>query len=172
MSRGTKSTEFLKECMADALINLLSEKKLEKITADEITKAAGVGRATYFRNFDSKHSVLTFKLILLWQRFEKTKSLRKNGKRYETANAKDLFNFCYENKEIFRLIYNAGEQSVIYDAFYRILMPQFDADVRECYRSRFYSYGLFGLLDEWIKRDYKETPEELYKMFFAGLSRT
>ncbi len=171
MARGTKSTEFLKECIADALINLLKEKRIEKITADEITRAAGVGRATYFRNFDSKHSVLTFKLIILWQRFEDQKQVRKNGKKYGAKNARDLFTFCFENKEVFRLIYNEGEQSAIYDAFYQILMPQFDADVRECYRSRFYSYGLFGLLDEWIKRDYKETPEELYRMFFAGLSR-
>lgn len=35
------------------------------------------------------------------------------------------------------------------------------ADAEECYTSRFYSYGLFGLLDEWIKRDYHETPQEM-----------
>ena len=41
------------------------------------------------------------------------------------------------------------------------MMPQYGADTQECYESRFYSYGLFGLLDEWIKRGFNETPTEM-----------
>ena len=29
-----------------------------------------------------------------------------------------------------------------------------------------YSYGLFGLLDEWIKRDFQETPEEMVDIIY------
>ncbi len=31
----------------------------------------------------------------------------------------------------------------------------------ECYRGRFYSYGLFGLLDEWVRRGFHETPQDM-----------
>ena len=31
----------------------------------------------------------------------------------------------------------------------------------ECYKSRFYSYALFGLLDEWIKRGFHESIEQM-----------
>ena len=50
---------------------------------------------------------------------------------------------------------------MVYDAFYIVMMPQLGINVSECYKSRFYSYGLFGLLDEWIKRGFYESPEEM-----------
>ena len=64
-----RTTEFLKECLADALIKLLKEKPIEKITIPEIAKLSGVGRTTYFRNFSSKNEMLTFKLVQLWRRW-------------------------------------------------------------------------------------------------------
>ena len=45
------------------------------------------------------------------------------------------------------------------------MMPQYSADVKECYQSRFYSYGLFGLLDVGAKRGFKESPEETVTIF-------
>ena len=52
------TTEFLKECMADALIKLLAVKPIEKITVQEIVTYAGVGRTTWFRSFASKREAL------------------------------------------------------------------------------------------------------------------
>ena len=46
---------------------------------------------------------------------------------------------------------------MVYDAFYIVMMPQLGINVSECYKSRFYSYGLFGLLDEWVKRGFYES---------------
>ena len=40
MGGNTKTTDFLKECMADSLLNLMQEKDFAKITINEI--AAGV----------------------------------------------------------------------------------------------------------------------------------
>lgn len=34
-------------------------------------------------------------------------------------------------------------------------------DTLSTYREKFYAHGLYGLLDEWIKRDFRETPEEM-----------
>lgn len=51
---AAKPNDYLKECIADAIIVLIKEKPVEKISIDEIVKKAGVGRATYFRSFHSK----------------------------------------------------------------------------------------------------------------------
>lgn len=40
--------------IADAAARLAAERGVEAVTADEIARAAGVGRATFFRYFDSK----------------------------------------------------------------------------------------------------------------------
>lgn len=69
MRRTTATTDYLKECMGTALLELMGEKPLEKISIEEMTAKADVGRSTYFRYFKSKEEVLSFKLLCLWRRF-------------------------------------------------------------------------------------------------------
>lgn len=157
---NAKTTEFLKECLADALIKLLKTKAIEKITIPEIAETADVGRTTYFRNFATKTEMITFKLIKLWERWAEKYNLTERSK-FSLDNASTFFEFNYSIKELLILIYNRELQSTVYDAFYKIMMPQFGANAYECYQSRFYSYGLFGLLDEWVKRGFNETPEQM-----------
>ena len=51
MRRSTATTEYLKECMGTALLELMKEKPMEKISIEEMTAKADVGRSTYFRYF-------------------------------------------------------------------------------------------------------------------------
>ena len=71
----------------------------------------------------------------------------------------------YSIQHIHRIVYSAKLQSALFDAFYLVMSPQFGANAAECYQSRFFSYGLFGFLDEWIKRGFCETPEEITHLF-------
>ncbi len=165
MGRGTKTTEFLKECLSDALIRLMREKPFDKISINEMAEEAGVNRSTWFRNFSNKSEVLTFKFILLWNRWSDEHSLAVRS-RFTPDNAEDFFQFNYEIKHILQVVYSADMQSAVYDAFYQIMMPPCGADATECYRARFYSYGLFGLLDEWVRRGFKESPDEMVRIFW------
>jgi len=163
-----KNTDFLKDCMADALIEIMSTKNINKISISEITERAGVGRATWFRSFSSKNDALTYKLVKMWFDWTENHGIDKNI-RYTANNALDFFEFSYNTKHIFNLLYSFDLQSVIYDAFYRIVIPQHRDSPIDCYKSRFISHGLFGLLDEWIKRDYKESPNEMAELFHNTL---
>ena len=50
MKRTQRTSDFLKECIADSLLRLLRTKPLEAITIREITELANVSRVTYYRN--------------------------------------------------------------------------------------------------------------------------
>lgn len=165
MGRGTKTTEFLKECLSDALIRLMREKPFDKISINEMAEEAGVNRSTWFRNFTSKNEVLTFKFVQLWNRWADERAIAVRN-RFTLDNAKDFFQFNYEIKHILQVVYAANMQSAVYDAFYQVMAPQYGANAKECYQARFYSYALFGLLDEWVRRGFKETPEEMVSIFF------
>ena len=67
MRRSTATTEYLKECMGTALLELMKEKPMEKISIEEMTAKADVGRSTYFRYFKTKDEVLVFKILCLWK---------------------------------------------------------------------------------------------------------
>ena len=160
MARRNKSTEFLKECIADALLKLMDEKPITQITALEITNAAGVGRATFFRHFSSKEEVLTFKLLLLWNRWAEEHSLIDISK-FSLYTTKELFAFNLSIKPFIKKLYDEHLQNCIYDAFSKIMAPQFGTDMVQCYANRFYTYGCLALVDEWIKRGFLETPEQM-----------
>ncbi len=160
MGGNIKTTMFLKECLADALIKLLNQKPMEKITIPEISETASVGRTTYFRNFTTKNEMLTFKLVCLWNRWTEEHGVSERRK-FTLDNADDFFSFNYSIKNLLELIYRRNLQSTVYDAFYEVMMPQYGSDAFECYESRFYSYALFGVLDEWIQRGFCESVEQM-----------
>lgn len=166
MARSIRTTEFLKECLSDALIRLMRENEFEKISIKAIAETAGVGRATWFRNYTGKSDALTFKLVQSWNRWADERSIAVRN-RFSLKNAKNFFEFNYGIKHLLQVIYEANMQSAVYDAFYQVMAPQYGANVMECYQAKFYSYALFGLLDEWVRRGFKETPEEMIRIFFA-----
>lgn len=164
MGASPKTTDFLKECMADSLLQTMKEKPFSKITVNEIAQTAGVNRSTWFRNFSDKNDAITFKLIRLWNRWADEHEIKERH-RYTLDNAENFFAFNYSIKDLLSEIYRAELQACVYNAFYQVMMPQYGADSAECYEARFYSYGLFGFLDEWIKRGFYETPEQITKLF-------
>ena len=107
---------------------------------------------------------ITFKLIRLWDRWADDHGI-KERRRYTLDNAEDFFAFNYAIKDLLSEIYREGLQVCVHNAFYQVMMPQYGADPAECYEARFYSYGLFGFLDEWVKRGFYETPEQITKLF-------
>ncbi len=154
------NSDFLKSCMADAVYELLKNKPIEKISVTEITEKAGVGRATWFRNFSSKQDAISYKIISLWYKWCDEHKIAKE-QRYTLDNALDFFNFSLDNKEIYITLYKSNLQSTIYNAFYNVIVQQQRNTPYEYYRSRFLSYGVYGVVDEWVKRGFKESPNEL-----------
>ena len=153
----SRSNDYLKECIADAILLLLKEKPIEKITVDEIFKKAGVGRATYFRLFNSKSEPITFKFIKMWEQYSELNNLKVRD-RFDISNARDFFEYNYAIRHILDIVYHAGLQEALHESFYKIMLS---TDDESNYREKFYAHGLYGLLDEWIKRNYKESPEEM-----------
>lgn len=165
MGSNKKTTDFLKECMADALISLMSHKPFSKITVNEIALAAGVHRSTWFRNFSSKNEAITYKLIKLWNNWADEHNIEIRNQ-YTPDNALEFFQYNYHIQPILKKIYSANLQPQLYNSFYQIMKPQQRTNAKECYEFKFFSYGLFGLLDEWIQRGFLETPEEMTTLFF------
>ena len=161
MGAKARTNLFLKECLADALIKLLETRPLDKITIPEIAELAGVGRTTYFRNFRSKEEMLTFKFLRLWDRWADDHQLR-NRNTFQFENVQSFFEFNYSIRPLLELIYRRGLQSSLASAFHSYMTP--DLSTQDRYRISFYSYGLYGLLEEWITGGFRESPEEMKRI--------
>lgn len=162
MGKNPMTTEFLKECMADALIKLLESKPIEKITVQEIVICAGVGRTTWFRAFGSKREALIFKLEKLWfQWTAKHHLLDWNGENAFMDGLIVYYDCFYQNSELFLTLYAGGLSGVIFEAFNHAMCENRKAGENESYPARFYAGAIFGIIDEWIRSQFQETPQEL-----------
>lgn len=164
MRRSTATTEYLKECMGTALLELMKTKPIEKITIEEMTAKADVGRSTYFRYFNSKEEVLAFKIVCLWNRYAQESMIGEFLSDLPAAT-RMFFQFCLNIREINDLLYATGRKNVILDAYMQIMgTKDCEGDTQEYYRSYITAYTVFGLMDAWILRGYRETPEELEQL--------
>lgn len=165
MRRSSATTEYLKECMGTALLELMREKPMEKITIEEMTAKADVGRSTYFRYFKSKEEVLSFKICCLWKRFDEQYHIGQHAEMDAPVATRLFLEFCLSMRDISDLLYSTGHQKCILDAYLQILSPESDEnDVIKYYQSNMTAYALFGLVNAWIQRGYKETPEDMQEL--------
>ncbi len=152
-------TDFLKECIADAILSLLKEKPINKITVDEISKLSGVGRATYFRHFSSKEEAIIYKRRVLWKRYCDEHDIVVTD-RFYIGNAPAFFRFVYENREMAVLLYSTGNKHMMLD-YFRSIAEDPARSSSERFREKFLIFGLMGLLDEWLMTGFKDTPEQM-----------
>ena len=163
MGGNSKTTLLLKECMADALIRLLAKKPIEKITVQEITDLAGVGRATYFRHCTTKEELIAFKLICFSGRWQEERETDDKNE-HDGDQIYDFFSFCTTIQKLLLLIYRRNIQLAVFDSFVSsIILPE-QKDTRAIYRARYCAYGVLGMLEEWVKHNFQETPQELAEM--------
>lgn len=62
MARKNKSNQVSREYLLKAFVNLMQTEPYSDITVTDITKAAGVSRMAYYRNYTAKEQILTMYL--------------------------------------------------------------------------------------------------------------
>lgn len=90
---------------------------------------------------------------------------------FDLNNARHFFEYNYSIRHILEIVYQAGLQEAIHESFYKIVLTmEHKSDVPRLYREKFYTHGLYGLLDEWVKRGFSETPDEMARMIVQIVS--
>lgn len=163
MGRRTETTEMLKEYMADALIELMADRPIDKIGFKEITDKAGVGRITFYRYFNAKTDLILYKTNILWARWIALHP--ENPNTDNVTGSKWFFSFFYENKDLIMLLYRHNMLSLIYDFILRIMSPLGRYIHDNHFIISFLTYGFLGIIIEWAKNDFKESTEEMLDLF-------
>lgn len=84
MNTTETSADYTKRYIVEALFKLMEKKDFRDITITELTAKAGVGRATFYRNFSDKESVLIYF-------FNRTKTDFSADKRFIPRSDRDFY---------------------------------------------------------------------------------
>ena len=151
------SNKLTRECLCTAMFKLMAKQEFERISITEITKLAGVSRAAFYRNYESKEALVEEMCHEILQRLsESVKSERYRTNRREWyAN---FFQTIQENKEYFRIYLNA-KLPIVDHGVLESIFPS--ASSRERYDNMAREGAFLGILTSWFEAGMQETPQEM-----------
>lgn len=159
MRKKDQSTEFIKHCLADALIRLMERgEPFDQINVMQICDLAGIGRTTYYRHFDNKSgkaNLLRFKIYRKWAAWCEPRL-----NQVDTYTISALVQFFYEERDLLMLIHRNGlTMSVMFDVLYYAIGPQPEDAKDFAYKRSVLACSIFGILYYWIERNMEDSPE-------------
>jgi AcrR family transcriptional regulator len=171
--------------LGDALVALMQEKPINRITVQEVLDRAAVGRSTFYLHYRDKDDLFLCVLeegLEMWS----TALDRKREKSLRVVPVAEYFAHVASARKLYRALADAGRLNDYFDLaqgyFARGIqlrlkqsqrsakLPQSECGARACASAG----SLLALLRWWIERGAKETPhaidELFHRMVWKGLA--
>lgn len=157
-----------KECIVEALIELLEEKPFSAITISELTAKAGVSRMTYYRNYNKKEDIFEQYLSDAIDYYgEDVQELMLKGNYYDRENLIHCFVYLKKHRRFLNCLLNNGFGDLLRITICDyVLQTWYRAEDGKdhYYKLQAFAGALYNLYIAWSMEDMKESPEELAEL--------
>lgn len=154
---------YVIEHMTEALLKLLQDKPIGRISIRELCDFAQVGRASFYRNFESKEGILRGYIHKIF------KEWTDEGDKIENIPLSELLGLLFAHFEKHRDFYRLlNERELIYllkDVMIGLCGPKPEDSKEGAYAKAYVAYALYGWVEVWFERGMVETAEEIAGMF-------
>lgn len=151
--------------ITDALLNLLKNKPIENISISELCDLAMIGRASFYRNFDSKEDILKRYINDIFKEWTDI------SEKEENKPLNDLLSSMFKHFEKYRDFYSLlNKRKLIYllkDVIIGLCGPKPEHAKEEAYMKAYVAYTLYGWIEVWFQRGMRESAEEIADIFKA-----
>lgn len=154
---------YVIEHITAAMLELLREKSIEEISISELCELAGIGRASFYRNFDSKEDILRAYIRKLFQ--EWTNGWTTDDSKPLSELLRALFAHFEMHRDFYGLLYKRKLLYLLKDVIIGLCGPLPEHSKEEAYARAYVSYALYGWVEVWFQRGMQETAEEIAGMF-------
>lgn len=159
MVNERKSNKIVIESITIALMQLMEKKDFDKISITEITKRAGVGRVSFYRNFESKEDVLRKYLEEITSEFMISREALRHESNF-TEYITDLFTHLYNYKQLGDLLLKADMFYLVKEKFDYVFDSLKTAEEEEA-SLYFISGGLYNAFYYWAIHGYNCPPKKI-----------
>ena len=162
MERKHPANVFVRECISQALFQLMEKQDFRKITVSSLVKTAGVSRNSFYRNYQSIEDILRQYLV------DKTSQWWAEYLAHPHPNViEETFQHFLSMKEELLLLYRCGLPHLLMEHIFACGRQSLTGDPDDAYRTSFLSGGLCGLTNQWVLREVKGSPQEMQALFFT-----
>lgn len=166
-----------KRLLKESLLQLMTEKNIQKITVSELCKDSSINRSTFYNHYGCPADVLldientvVMDLEELWKKKGEGKNWPLN-KRIEA-----LCTYILEHKDLFKLLLRNSDINsefatlMLQSAHVRTIYNQiFDFEKNEDSKKlmiTFLSNGTYNMIRQWLLEDIPKTPAEIGDMVY------
>jgi AcrR family transcriptional regulator len=150
---------YVEQKLAEALIELLNTSPLNEISVRELCNKAGVGRASFYRHFQSKEEILERHAQSLIQKWAEEFEAAPDSRPWNVFES--LFHHLKEHQSFYEALHKAGRDSILRAAIRTRIGLTSNLSNEDAYQKIFFADGISGWVEEWIDRGLPETPEKL-----------
>ena len=164
-----------KENLQNALLHLLEDKELEKISISELCKEARVNRGTFYLHFASVEDLFShyFQEITedLRQAYDEPVERVKHRLQDLQPHMIRIFHHVKKFSRFYIIVFNQNSPLMYYydllDVIRERLLKSLETDTgvtEKNYQASYAANAVLGIVIEWVTGGYKETVEELNEM--------
>lgn len=169
MDKRKEANLRVKERITTTLFHLLEQKSISEISVSEIIAGAGVARASFYRNYSSKESVIPTLIADVLETFRETIQYDENNF-YTYENVRRSFEYFSRYETQVLDLHRFGYGSILLE-----MLNQFHEEVagtmayRSIERYKLYIYigSLYNTAMIWLQGGQKESVEEIADMFYV-----
>ena len=160
-----------KASLQEALINLLQEKELDKISISELCKKANVNRGTFYLHYQDIaelfeeyfHDMTEDLRIAYYEPYLLT--------HYKIENLNSdmirIFHHVKKYKQFYKIVFNRKTPMMYYYQLFEIIrnyiidsISELNLEYKE-YTASYQANAIIGLVIQWVQHDFIESPEQM-----------
>ena len=157
-----EKNNYVRSQILNTLLDMMKEQDIHAIVISSLTERACVGRASFYRNFESKEDVLRQEANRLAGEWKMSYEREEHTAPSEVLVS--LLDFYKEHADFYLALYRAGLADIVLN----ILLEQAEISPElpnaVAYLRSSIAYLIFGWIVEWMKRGMPESGTELAKM--------
>lgn len=175
MDKRVLANERVKSQIEAALFTLMTEKHFSEITVSDIIRTAGVARASYYRNFDSKEEVI--EKYMENQRRDVASLITFSNSVTDIFNEEKLveaLQHYLEQKDRLLLLYDNGFGTFLQEdmnRFAELTLGDIPQRSVKRYALYFLAGAMFNTTIQWLKSGARESPRTMARAFIKMLSQ-
>lgn len=166
--------QYTKHYIVEALGILLETKNFSDITVKEIVEKAGVGRATFYRNFVDKEAVLKYQFSEIIKKFHDEKNEKPESKEVAYFEIARAMCFLKANKKFMKNIFRSKVEYLYFNFLDDVMRFVFEEkiNITNKYIHFGYSGAVYNISRQWILNDCEgvvvEVTDALFMLITAG----